>query len=141
LTNYTFNNHLLYFTGKLRKFYFTKGSQDGYFLGKIGLGNPWWSKILKVSKKYIWHKSIVFWDENTQRNWVFATKLNFMITLSLQPYDVILWYLKVKLFDLTECIGCKDIGIRKSEFVAKTQFLCSRKLKLFLIIFKKRKVT
>ena len=38
------------------------------------------------------------------RNGVFATKLNFMITLSLQLYDVILWYFKVKLFDLTECI-------------------------------------
>ena len=23
-------------------------------------------------------------------------------------------------------LGCKDIGVRKFEFVAKTQFLCSR---------------
>ena len=37
-------------------------------------------------------------------------------------------------------MGCKDIGVRKSEFVAKTQFLCLnsmvfKELQVFLILF------
>ena len=50
----------------------------------------------------------------------------------MQPDCVNLWYSKLRLVDLIELrveiskiydIGCKYIGIRKSEFVAKTQFL------------------
>ena len=37
-------------------------------------------------------------------------------------------YVKLKILSLKYLrytpIGCKDIGIRKSEFVTKTQFLC-----------------
>ena len=53
----------------------------------------------------------------------------------MQPDGVKLWYFKFRLFNLTEIIVwkfeslrsatlvCNEIGIRKSEFVAKTQFL------------------
>ena len=56
---------------------------------------------------------------------------NFAIPISLQADSVNLWYLKLRLFGLTELIlrtiirfttlGWKDIGIRKLEFVAKTR--------------------
>ena len=54
--------------------------------------------------------------------------LNFLIPISLEPNVVDLWYFKLILFDLTEFIvlnilESKDIGFRKAEFVAKTQFL------------------
>ena len=66
-----------------------------------------------------------------QRNWVFATNSNFQVPISLQSDSVNLWYLKLRLFNLihnlkylrSAIFGSKDIGIRKSEFVAKTQFL------------------
>ena len=46
----------------------------------------------------------------------------------MQPDDVNLSYFKLGLFDMTEftvwnaytTLGCKNLGIRKSEFVAKT---------------------
>ena len=51
----------------------------------------------------------------------------------MEPNVANLWYFKFTLFDLTEFIvwnnkghttlGCNDIEIRESEFVAKTQFL------------------
>ena len=69
----------------------------------------------------------------TQRNWVFATNSYFQIPVSLQPFDLNLWYFKLRLFDLTEFIiwniyglrhwVFRDIGIWKVEFVVKTQFL------------------
>ena len=42
----------------------------------------------------------------------------------MQP-DVNLWYFKLKKLEISKVttLGCKDIGIRKSKFVAKTQFL------------------
>ena len=53
--------------------------------------------------------------------------------ISLEPDVVNLWYLKLRLIDLTwihslkylkyATFGSKDIVIKKSEFVAKTQFL------------------
>ena len=45
----------------------------------------------------------------------------------MQPDDVDLWYFKLTLYDLT-ALGCNNIEIRKSEFVAKTQFLCQDSL-------------
>ena len=44
----------------------------------------------------------------------------------MQFDGVNLWYFKLQQFDQTEFIvwNIKDIGVRKSEFVAKTQFLC-----------------
>ena len=50
----------------------------------------------------------------------FAPFSNFLISVSLQPDAVNLWYFKLSFFDLTELI---DKGIRKSEFVAKAQFV------------------
>ena len=35
-------------------------------------------------------------------NWVFATNLNFLSPISLQPNGVNLWYFKLRLFDLPE---------------------------------------
>ena len=38
------------------------------------------------------------------------------LTLSLQPYDLNLWYFKLRLFDLKKKFktsGCKDMGIKK----------------------------
>ena len=74
-----------------------------------------------------------FFSFSGQRNWVFATKKNFLIPVFFQPDGVNLRYFKLSLFDLTQCIvwnlkdlrhisGCINIGVIKSEFVAKTQF-------------------
>ena len=51
-----------------------------------------------------------------------------IIPKSLQTYGVYIYHFKLRLFYLTKFIvcnnwvGCKDIGVRKSEFVTKTQF-------------------
>ena len=54
---------------------------------------------------------------------------NYLIPISLKTDNINLWYFKIRLFDLTDFIidiskdydiGCKDKGIRKPEFVAKT---------------------
>ena len=63
-----------------------------------------------------------------QRKWVFATNSNVQVPISSQPDSVILWYFKLRFFDnyqfeISPTLGCKDIKIRKSEFVAKSQFL------------------
>jgi len=42
-----------------------------------------------------------FFKDNSQRNWVFATSSNFIISISLQPNGAHLWYLKLRLFGLT----------------------------------------
>ena len=48
----------------------------------------------------------------------------------MQPDGVHLWYFKLSWCDLKSVtMGCKDTGIRKSKFVAKTQFLYSEKNK------------
>ena len=54
----------------------------------------------------------------------------------MQPGDVNLRYFKFRLHDITEfyglkylrstTLGCKDRGIKISEYVGKTQFLCSK---------------
>ena len=53
-------------------------------------------------------------------------KVIFKIPMFLQPEGVNLWQFKIRLFDLeiSEVYGIKDKGIRKSEFVAKTQLFC-----------------
>ena len=45
-------------------------------------------------------------DYNTadQRNWVFATTSNFLISISVQPVGINIWNFKLRLFDLTESI-------------------------------------
>ena len=70
-----------------------------------------------------------------QRNWVFTTNSNFLIPISLQSDGVDLWYFKIEIFwsnimislkyQRSTTLGCQDTGYRKSEFVAKTQFLLS----------------
>ena len=76
-----------------------------------------------------------------ERSW--ATNSDFLIPLSFEPYVVNLWYFKLVIFDynsshslkcqLSTTLVCKDIGIRKSEFVTKTQFLydifCYRRMR------------
>ena len=77
---------------------------------------------------------IVFQEsQQIQRILVFATNPNFLNPLSLHPYGVNFWYFKLRLFNLTVLInfkylryptfGCKDVDIRKLQFVAKTQLL------------------
>ena len=69
------------------------------------------------------------------RNWVFGTNSDFIITISLQPNVVDLRYFKLWIiYVISNSLSLKyqefptfdsqDIGIRKFEFVAKTQFLC-----------------
>ena len=61
-----------------------------------------------------------------QRNWVFVSNLSFQIPISLPPDGVNLCFFKLRSFDLRSAtLGCKDIGNKKSEFVAKAQFLKS----------------
>ena len=70
------------------------------------------------------------------RNWVFATNSNFLILISVQPdgfptlifQTEIFWPNRIESLKYLRAttLGCKDIGIRKSEFVAKTQFLLIR---------------
>ena len=48
-----------------------------------------------------------------ERNWVFATNLNFLTPISLQPDGVLLWYFKLRLFDLPELIGWNIKGLGK----------------------------
>ena len=59
---------------------------------------------------------------NFQGNWVFATIT--LITISLEPNIVHLWYFFVCLKYLrSTTFESKDIGFRKAEYLAKTQFL------------------
>jgi len=66
-------------------------------------------------------------------NWFFVKNLNFLMLKSLQHDGVNLLYFKIRSVEPTEFIvwniyghtmGSKDIGIRKSVYVAKTQFSC-----------------
>ena len=61
-----------------------------------------------------------------KRNGVFVTNYGFLISISLQPNALDLRFTPS---------GGKNIGIRKSEFVTKTQFLC---LQIYFLGFEKR---
>ena len=52
-----------------------------------------------------------------ERNWVFATNINFLTPISLQPDSVNLWYFKFRLFDLPELIvwNIKCLGKRVAK--------------------------
>ena len=54
-----------------------------------------------------WSLRHFYFGENypRQRNWVFETNSNFQIPLSLQLYDVNLWYFKFRSFVLIEFKG------------------------------------
>ena len=68
----------------------------------------------------------IFWESN----WIFAKNSHFPIPISLLPNAVDLWYFKRRIFTRTNNLRlkyqtftrsyCKDIGIRKFEFLAKT---------------------
>ena len=68
-----------------------------------------------------------------KRNWLFATNSDFLIPISLEPYVVNLWYFNFLIFlskkshslkfQRFTTLESKDIRIRKSEFVEKSQFL------------------
>ena len=83
-------------------------------------------------KMYKWVGEVKPSLDCLKRNWVFATNSNFLILISLQP-DGVFFHFKLSFSDPTNFIwlkclrslrlGCKDIDIRKSKFVAKTQFL------------------
>ena len=71
------NNYFNYFTGKRRGIYFIKGlrdqfclqtfrAQQGVFLGKIGQGNPWLSKIFNFPKQELFTILSSFEKENVQ---------------------------------------------------------------------------
>ena len=69
-----------------------------------------------------------------QRNWLFATNSDFLISISFDSNVVNLWNFKLWLlldqknislkYQWFTTLGSKDIGIRNSEFVAMSQFLC-----------------
>ena len=48
--------------------------------------------------------------KQTSRNWVFATNSNCLIPTSLQSGGVTLWYFKLGLFNLAECIAWNILG-------------------------------
>ena len=64
----------------------------------------------------------------------------FLISISVLPDGINLFYFKLTLFDLTkelkyqrsEISGNKVLGIRKSDFVGKTQFLLHVHITFFL---------
>ena len=66
-------------------------------------------------------------------NCVYATTSNFLIPMSYQPDGVYLWNFKFEIiwvkrihslkFLGSTTLGWKEVGIGKSDFVAKTQFL------------------
>ena len=92
--------------------------------------------MLKYRKPHHWHFPIAVRVQKYAnmlvrlKNSVLATNSNYLIFMSLQLDGVHLLYFKLILFNITEFItwkskalGCKDIGVRYSGFVAKTQFL------------------
>ena len=77
------------------------------------------SERLYICKKVYWHEQEWFLicakiSLGTERNWVFATNSNFLISISLQHK---VWYFELKLFDLfsSTILCCKNSGIIKSE--------------------------
>ena len=57
-----------------------------------------------------------------ERNWVLATNSDFQIAISLKPDGVWTKIIHILKYLRSLTLKCKDIGIRKSEFVTKTQF-------------------
>ena len=55
-------------------------------------------KINHLSFSFFWFSAA---ETIGEKNWVFTTNLVFVKPISLQPYDVNLWYFKLTLFDLS----------------------------------------
>ena len=65
------------------------------------------------------HRGCLFQNPKTKKNWVIATNSDCVILILLQPE----WCeIKQSKFEIQKVLpyGCKEIGIRKSEFVART---------------------
>ena len=85
--------------------------------------------ITRGRRKKQWKKGKFHQKVCEQRNWVCVTISFILILISFHPnniHSVTLKNLSLKYQSSTPS-GCKDIGIRKFEFVAKTQFLLSGK--------------
>ena len=96
------------------------------------------AKILGLENQNLWHRLNLFavkfvnhWKSKLTKELTLCHKLWFLIQISLDPNVVNLWYFKLIFFDLTKVtvwnfrftrLESNDIGIRKSEFVAKSQF-------------------
>ena len=67
-----------------------------------------WKRTKKTAFIWFVYSSFIsylkFRKHYFQRNWVFATNLNVLILISMQPYGVNLCYFKLILFYLTEFI-------------------------------------
>ena len=82
----------------------------------------WKMKRMKPWVNINLKKSVLILSENTSlvfKKCVFATNTDFLIFISLQP-DVVIWTNRILGLTYLKpmALGCKDIGIRKSEFVA-----------------------
>ena len=78
----------------------------------------WIQKPIHNSRNFQWFMFYVF---SFRKELSLCHKLNFVITISLEPDDVNLWYFKLRLFDLTEFIGWNNHGLR--PLVAKIEKL------------------
>ena len=63
----------------------------------------WWY-FLPTFYNCIFQLKTKFFSFSGHRNWVFATKKNFLIPVFFQPDGVNLRYFKLSTFDLTQCI-------------------------------------
>ena len=101
-----------------------------YIINEFFYKNRWY--LFCIPKQYYRCKNVLiniqvhccfcFECTCTLRNWIFATNLDFPISLKLDGVNLDhtihgLKYLK------STTLGCKDIGKRKSEFVTKIQFV------------------
>ena len=68
-----------------------------------------------------------------ERNWVFATNLHFLTSISMQPDGVLLWYFNLRLFDLPELIvwNIKGLGKRVAELQELKNLSLWQKLNTF----------
>ena len=81
-------------------------------LESLGVFIPLTPSGLKWEKSTHPNKHIRFLIALLKRNWVFATNSVFVKPISLQPYDVNLWYFKLTLFDLRAFIVWNIKGLR-----------------------------
>ena len=94
-----------------------------------------WNYETKFTTKFKLKQCIVYFRNvdyyrsiQLERNWVFATNSDFLITISLEPNVVDsryfkLWILLDQIFRAWNIKGSKDIRVWIFEIVTKTQFL------------------
>jgi len=78
--------------------------------------------LLSFNVTYDQNLNIIFWKKirKVKRNRVIVTNSYFLI---FQTWIILSNRIHSLKYLRSTTLGCKDIGIRKSEFVAKTQFL------------------